>query len=345
MLLTLALATTAARAQTPTNNVRDLILFASDKGVVKKAKTTYRWNIPYSELEGKFADPRFVLRHWGDKGAILIDRKIGPIAEREDSIKLGKALLASIGADLTVQLGKAPDESREALEQFFDAHNPPSLRAEGFKAADAAVGLAGTLQVTISGQGRSPVTIQMPLRPAGVGERERSLMQNPAQLRKPTADEKQAIGASLTDTYEQLSEADLHLYGLAKSLLPDGMRELAKALEEIEREDAKMAADVGAKLLAKLGISGSTLPDHAGTFADLPDSLKKGLLDQAGRDWRGLGFSNQAEAESFLANGGDIRITSWLGLIQCTGVGDPRSHRPPTFTIQNFVSVSGGIAP
>lgn len=53
----------------------------------------------------------------------------------------------------------------------------------------------------------------------------------------------------------------------------------------------------------------------------------------------------QAEAESFLANGGDIRITSWLGLIQCTGVGDPRSHRPPTFTIQNFVSVSGGIAP
>src|ERR1700678_1065906 len=60
-----------------------LMFVSNDKQIIAQVQKEFKYSMPLADFAAKFTGARYVLKEWGKRSAILLDRKAGPIGELE----------------------------------------------------------------------------------------------------------------------------------------------------------------------------------------------------------------------------------------------------------------------
>lgn len=324
--------------------LKNLLVMSTDAKVVAKVKKEYRYGIPLAEFTAKFSDDRFVLDKWGNQGAILIDRQIPLLVKRESQRDLLRSLLDNVGPDSVVRIGEIPPHKRTgfmaAVEEMFPWHSRP----DGFDLGRAAVGLNANFNVTVhSNDPGSDKNITLPMPEEMTRARDRTLdaYPMPQKGRELSEAERASIVKEGDARNSELERSDFHTFGTARKNIVEGLRECARVLDGIFAEVDSQAKEAAEELMDKVGFAPSlrSMPKGKVPFSELPGETRNQLIEQAGADWKFLGFASPGDAQQFILNSGSIEVTLSIGMRRTYNPYNPQTHEPRSGMVYNFVLI------
>jgi hypothetical protein len=332
---------TAAPVQSNIHQVHGLIVVTNDRQVVARARKEFTRGMPLPDLDEKFREDRYVLEAWGQRSAILVDRGSGPIKEFEERLQIADAF-AGVGADLTLSLGDLPPEQVQKVTTYLQRFRPTGTMPPGVRFEDGSVGLDAAINVTVRGAGRSePVTLAMPIYGDAISKRNDALNTRPIpmqDLRNLRAENRDRIISEFVAEDRLSHELTMHMIGIARSTLAEGMREVSRMIDEIYLEmntrELLAAAELGKKLDLGEGVGPGEM-----NLNQLPEQMRKDALHSIGVSWRAHGFGSQEEAEAFLLNSSSVQVGTHFGLRYTL---EPQTdQRPGTGIVYVFSQIRG----
>jgi len=323
--------------------VAGVLLVSSDDGVIKRMGAEFKPGMPTADLQKDFAGPRFVVKQWGTRSAVVLDKDSGPQKRVADLVQMSETLAKSLGDDLTVKLGDLPEDERGRI---MDRIGGADTRPAGFDIGYASIGLYADLSFRVVGADGRSFGCSVPYRTEGTAKRDQSLRSHPTLKRRLTQDEmKKLADASAHPVNGRDDDLRLRPYGIASAHLPEAMQVATTMVDALYKDLAARSDAAGQKLLAKLGLSGGRIPPGPVGLNDLPSDLQQDVQKCFGASWQGYGFSSQLEADSFLQNCSGLQVQTEFGFDFCENPGDPAAHVPQMGGIIVFSTLPGGIAP
>ncbi|HTQ08740.1 MAG TPA: hypothetical protein VMI31_01585 [Fimbriimonadaceae bacterium] len=349
-VLALALAFFAATGQASPGGrgdiaVRDLIVISNDKKIVEKVQTDFKMASPLSEVQKLFAKDRFDLKTWGSRGLVVLDRRLWRLVEVKQATDMARALAVLGRSGLAGRIGDLPPDEKAVICGYMDEATPPGMRPSGFNLEDGAIGLSGSVSITMRdpNTGRS-FDVDLPQNIRESGHRDQILARMPIPSRVLSNSEFSKLAAAHAAEERENEDVQFHLFGLARTALPDGMRVAADLIAEVEGKLKAERAQAGRALMKLLGLN-ENLPGSVPSVNDLPQDLRDQLTSSLTSNWQAYGLGSQQEAESLLANTDSVAITTWVGFNFCTDPGDPKNHRPGGFGSYLIIGCQGGAGP
>lgn len=342
--LALGLALTSSQTPQDVQPLKNLLLMSADATVVAKVKKEYRYGIPFAEFTAKFSDARFAVDKWGNQGAILVDRQIPLLMKRESQRDLLRSLVDIAGPDSVVRIGEIPPDKRTrfmaAIEEMFPWHSRP----DGFDLGRAAVGLNANFNATIHSNdpgGDKNITLPMPEEMARARDKTLDSYPMPQKGRELSEAERSRIVKEGDARNSELEQSELHTFGTARKNIVEGLRECATVLEMLFTELDNQAKEAAEELMDKVGFAPSlrSMPKGRVPFSELPGETRNQLLEQAGADWKFLGFASPGDAQQFILNSGSVEVTLSIGMRRTYNPYNPRTHEPRSGMVYNFVLI------
>jgi len=329
----------------PSARVRDLVLISRDAKMIDKVTSGFKLWMPLSDLEKLLPKNRFEFRKWGVRGAVALDRQLWRIAELQQSVDLAKGLAALGGGSFASRIGDLSPDQQSAVSTYLDQISPPDARQPNFDLKDGGIGLDAQVSVALAdpATGRS-ITVQLPMNSEASRSRDKKLAGMPIPPKPLSPSEFAKFADGQKAKARENEDVEFHLFGLARTTLPDGMRTAADLISDVEGK-LKAERDKAARSLMKLLGLDDSLPGSAGSVGELPEELRNQLTESLTNSWQQWGLGSQQEAESLLANSNSISVTTWVGIRQCLDPGDPAQHRPGSFRSDMFIGCQGGGSP
>jgi hypothetical protein len=334
-ILLWAALTSAAPTQSPmpTREVNGVLLLTADAKVYIQAKRDWHMGESYIDFAKHFTADRFLVKEWAKQSAIVIDLRSGPLGNGRALADSSKALLSLVRSDGTIDV-----KDRDKI-----AGIPLGTPPDG--STDGALGLYADLTVSVNSGGVSKSFI-VPIKNDATDARDNALHKHPLVPPKKDGGNSPGGTKAAEPTIDSPPDrASIYLLGFATGHFADGMREASKLVDELQRALDDENAQTDLQLLNKLGLNGASIAAGEIPLSDLPSKIKDNLTRDFAGSWNGLGFSSQADAESFLQNSKSVQVSTHLGLKFCISLADPSHHDPGSSGVIIFGSVKGGIGP
>lgn len=325
----------------PLNN---LLLITADGKLVSKVEKQYEFGMPLSDFSAAFKRDRCMIYKWGARGAIVIDRHLPLLVEKESRRDLIKSLSEYVGRDLVVRVGDVPEGQRQrfldAIEEFF----PWNTRPHNFDMREAAVGVDLSLNVSISGVGASNARkVVLPMPPELAKRRNHALESHlmPQRDRELSDEEQARVKKQNEDRASSLEQLNLRFLGTARENVVDGLRESAVLLEQLLIEVNDQAKRAAQDLIEKVGFEPSItdLPKGKIRIEDLPAGIRDRLVEQVNAEWKFLGYDSAHDAEKSLLESSSVELSINLGLRRTFSASDRQKGRPSSGMVYNFILI------
>ena len=323
----------AALAQVPERTVQGLILASTDPNAVKAVWKVYTMGMPYSRLVEKLDDKQFLIEKWGARSAIVVDRKLGILAQIDQNAKLYDALLASLGPDATVRIGDLPAEQQKLIIDRIEGVSPAYRRAPGSDVSDSLVGITFSWAFSLKGPG-IPDSVHLN------GSADEKLREKtfeslgksplPGIVGTPNPELEDRRVKALAEKTDLENTVTLNLRGTAAQGIAEGMLELSKILEkEIARLKAIEAASAS-KLAQRFNLRSTDDPVPLGPVkpGDLPSKLLEQARTQLELNFAVNGFASKEEAAAAFQRLDSIQVFTQLGLTFSLRGRDPANGVP-----------------
>ncbi len=282
----------------------NVLLLSVDKAVVNSTRKAFSPQMTFGKLEAKFPANRFLVRQWGKRSALVLDRELPLIAERAMRRDVLKTLLKHINTNLTIRLGDVPEDERGALDKQLAVCFPWVNEPDGTDRIQSTFGIQWQLRVTVTGsQPGASKDFAIPMPADQFRMMTNGLKDHVVSPRgRLSTEEQDRIAKEVAEQTEVLDTATYHSFGEARFVFVQGLRESATALQDVLDDIDKDSKATAKELLEKMGSKFrlDSLPKSGSGLSDLSPDLKQDLLQEASNSWQGCGFQSQADSLQFL---------------------------------------------
>lgn len=301
VLLLASVSSVYAFSQTPEEVAKGVILVSSDAATVKSVSESVIGK-GMAEVLRKFARPRFDVRPVGKGVVLVVDGESGPLGIWHDRAVMGKALLARLGEDLTIDVNSLAPEEKAALGNMLlgRAVNPQTKK----ELPIGSLGLDCTLKGTISGQ-KGTFSFSLD---ANVDAKK--TMMKGLEAKFPEQDPRTAPEIPPRKDREQL---EIRFLGTARQEFPDGSFAVATVLDEWGQAARQAESELARDYLKKLGLEGKSIGPSVDPKA-LPKEVSDRLSDAFAGAWRLNGFGSREEAASYFGQVREVSLSTEFGL-------------------------------